>query len=255
MKLTLAGNSGFDGHMRAVRRRLVRAGALVCLACSVAASAQPSFPQPGDPSGAERIRKNVEQFVFQRLAGQPGRVSVEVGAIDPQLQLGACQRLEAFLPAGGRLWGNSTVGVRCVAGASWSLYVPVTVKIQAPVVVAARPLANGKTLVVEDLGLQTQDLTQLPPGVLTDPALAVGQTLSVGLLPGYPVRQDMLRAPVVIRQGQAVRLVARGGGFSVSAEGRALGNAVAGQTVQVRTSNGQTVSGVARSDGSVEVGF
>jgi flagella basal body P-ring formation protein FlgA len=203
----------------------------------------------------DRIRKSVEQFVFQQLAGQPGLVSVEVGAIDPQLKLDRCQRIEGFLPTGGRLWGKSTVGVRCAAGANWSIYVPVTVKIQAPVVVAARPLANGKTLAAEDLNLQTQDLTQLPAGVLTDPALAIGQTLNVGLLPGYPIRQDMLRAPIVIRQGQSVRLVAQGGGFNVSAEGKALGNAAAGQTVQVRTSAGQTVSGVARPDGSVEVNF
>lgn len=252
MKLTLAGILAWATNFGRTRgRRLVRAGAWACLAFSLAASAQ----QASQPSGAERIRKTVEQFVLQQLVGQPGLVSVEVGAIDPQLQLGACQRVEAFLPAGGRLWGNSTVGARCAAGASWSLYVPVTVKIQAPVVVAARPLANGKTLVAEDLSLQTQDLTQLPAGVLTDPALAVGQTLSVGLLPGYPVRQDMLRAPIVIRQGQTVRLVAQGGGFSVSAEGRALGNAAAGQSVQVRTSSGQTVSGVARPDGSVEVSY
>jgi len=203
----------------------------------------------------EHIRKSVEQFVVRQLAGQPGLVSVEVGAIDPQLRLGRCMRVEGFLPAGGRLWGNSTVGARCAAGANWSIYVPVTVRIQAPVVVAARPLANGKVLAAEDLNLQTQDLTQLPAGVLLDPALAVGQTLNVGLLPGYALRQDMLRAPIVIRQGQSVRLVAQGGGFSVSAEGKALGNAAAGQAVQVRTAAGQTVSGVARPDGSVEVSF
>lgn len=221
-------------------------GALLLLLLPLAAFGQ---------QGPERIRKSVEQFVLQQLVGQPGLVSVEVGAIDPQLKLEPCQRVEGFLPAGGRLWGNSTVGARCAAGANWAIYVPVMVKIQAPVVVAARPLANGKTLVAEDLSLQTQDLTQLPAGVLTDPALAVGQTLTVGLLPGYAVRQDMLRAPIVIRQGQSVRLVAQGGGFSVSAEGKALGNAAAGQTVQVRTSAGQTVSGIARPDGSVEVNF
>lgn len=201
------------------------------------------------------IRKAVEQFARQQLAGQPGQVSLEVGAVDPGLQLPRCQRIEAFLPPGARLWGQSTVGARCAAGANWTVYVPVTVRIQAPVVVAARPLAAGRTLGTEDVGLATQDITQLPPGTLTDPAQAVGQVLNVGLMPGYPLRQDMLRPPVVIRQGQTVKLVVQGGGFSVSAEGRALTNASAGQPVQVRTASGQTVSGIARPDGSVEVSY
>lgn len=206
-------------------------------------------------SGTEQVRKQLEQYAAQQLAGQPGTVKIQVGAIDPQLNLEPCQRIEAFLPTGGRLWGKTMLGARCSAGANWVIYVPITVTVQAPVVVAARPLANGRVLAAEDLTLQSLELTQLPAGVLTDAAAAIGQTLNVGLLPGYPVRQDMLRAPLVIRQGQSVRLVAQGGGFGVSAEGKALGNATAGQTVQVRTGSGQTVSGIARPDGSVEVNF
>lgn len=207
------------------------------------------------PAAPDALRREVEQFAYQQLAGQAGEVRVEVGALDPGLTLPRCQRLEVFLPPGVRLWGTVNVGVRCAAGAAWTVYVPVTVRVHAPVVTAARPLAAGRPLAADDLTLKTLDLTQLPPGVLTDPAQAVGQTLTVGLLPGYPLRQDMLRAPLVIRQGQTVKLIVQGEGFRVSAEGRALTNASPGQTVQVRTASGQTVSGVARPDGSVEVSY
>jgi flagella basal body P-ring formation protein FlgA len=57
----------------------------------------------------------------------------------------------------------------------------------------------------------------------------------------------------VVRQGQTVKTVSRGAGFSVSSEGRALHNAQEGQIVQVRTPSGQTVSGIARSGGIVEM--
>jgi flagella basal body P-ring formation protein FlgA len=52
-----------------------------------------------------------------------------------------------------------------------------------------------------------------------------------------------------------VKLVSEGPGFRVSAEGRALGNAADGQLVQVRAPSGQTVSGIARSGGIVEVRY
>lgn len=200
------------------------------------------------------IRQTAEAYAKQQTANLPGQVTLTVGAIEP-VQFSACAKLQAFLPLGAKLWGNSTVGVRCAAGAEWSLYVPVTVRVQGPVVVAARALASGKLLAAEDLALQTVELTQLPGSVVSDANEALGKTLSVGLSAGHALRQDMLRAPLVIRQGQAVKLIAQGQGFKVSSEGKALSNAAVGQTVQVKAQNGQTVSGVARADGSVDVQY
>jgi len=69
------------------------------------------------------------------------------------------------------------------------------------------------------------------------------------------VRRDMLRAPNVVAQGQGVRVVSEGPGFRVSTDGRALANAAEGQIVQVRAASGQTVSGIARAGGIVEVRY
>jgi flagella basal body P-ring formation protein FlgA len=67
------------------------------------------------------------------------------------------------------------------------------------------------------------------------------------------LRSDQLIAPWVVQQGQSVKMQSSGPGFSVSSEGKALNNAAAGQLVQVRTNSGQTVSGIARPGGIVEV--
>jgi flagella basal body P-ring formation protein FlgA len=99
------------------------------------------------------------------------------------------------------------------------------------------------------------DLTQLPATVVTDLGQALGKTLGVALAPGQPLRADALRIIPAILQGQTVRLVSQGPGFRVTADGRALANAAVGQLAQVRTAGGQTVSGIARSDGTVEVSF
>ena len=200
------------------------------------------------------VRQVADTYAKQQTAHLPGHVTITLGTIEP-VKFAVCPKLQAFLPLGAKLWGNSTIGVRCAAGADWSLYVPVTVRVQGPVVVAARSLPNGKLIAVEDLALQTAELTQLPSGILSDASEATGKTLAVGVNAGHALRQDMLRAPLVIRQGQAVKLVAQGQGFKVSSEGRALANAAVGQMVQVKAQNGQTVSGVARADGAVEVQY
>jgi flagella basal body P-ring formation protein FlgA len=86
-------------------------------------------------------------------------------------------------------------------------------------------------------------------------AQAIGRTPTVSLAAGTPLRLDTLRSKPVVQQGQAVRLVSGGNGFSVSAEGKAITNANDGQIVQVRTPSGTVISGTARTGGMVEVAF
>jgi flagella basal body P-ring formation protein FlgA len=201
------------------------------------------------------IRKMVDHFVRQNTVELPGQVTSTVGAIDPRLQLPSCDTPEVFLPAGSRLWGNATVGVRCPTATPWTIYVPVSVRIMAPTAVATRPLSAGQTVGQADVAIQSNDLSQLPPGVIMDPALAIGKTVIIGASTGQAFRQDMLRAPQVIQQGQTVKLVAKGNGFQVTAEGKALANATLGQVVSVRTQSGQVISGIAKQNGVVEVNF
>ena len=106
-----------------------------------------------------------------------------------------------------------------------------------------------------DLTTLSGDMSSLPTGIVTDPANAIGKTLRNSLGAGQPLRSDQLLAPLVIRQGQTVRVISKGPGFAVSGEGKALNNAAVGQIAQIRMSSGQTVSGAAQADGSVEISF
>ena len=202
-----------------------------------------------------QIARAVEQHLQRETAGLPGKVTYTVGALDPRLAMPACSVTDTFLPPGSRLWGNASVGVRCTAPSPWTIFVPVTVRVEGAYLAAARPLSHGQRIADEDVLVQTGDLAQLPSGVLTDVAQARGKTMTVGLAAGQPLRHDALRAPPVVVQGQSVRIVSEGPGFRVTNEGRALGNAVEGQLVQVRTPSGSAVSGVARAGSVVEVRY
>lgn len=225
--------------------------ALRCLILAIVPTLAAAAPQ----QDLGTIRKAVESFVRLNTAGLPGNVTLTVGAIDSRLQLPACNPPEVFLPTGGRLWGSTTVGVRCQGATPWTIYVPVSVKIMTQVAVAARPLSAGQTISPSDVMLQDGDLSQLPSGVILEPAQIVGKTLVSGAASGQAFRPDMLRASQVIQQGQTVKIVAKGDGFQVSSEGKALANANLGQVVSVRTQSGQVINGIARQNGTVEVNY
>jgi flagella basal body P-ring formation protein FlgA len=159
------------------------------------------------------------------------------------------------LPPGSRPWGNTTVMVQCMAPSPWTIYVRATVKVVADYLVTTRPLRQGQVIAASDLTSRKGDLTQLPPGIVTDWNQAIGRTLGSSLPFGSPLRQDMLRAQTAVIQNQTVKLVSSGRGFSVSAEGKALTHATEGQPVKVRSASGTVVSGIARAGAIVEVTY
>lgn len=201
------------------------------------------------------LRSTVQQFLQTETAGLPGKVTVNVGAVDSRMSLPACPAPEAFLQPGARAWGKTTVGVRCTAPVAWTVYIQAQVSVQADYVTAAVPLVQGQAIDQGQLAVMQGDIAAMPNGIVTDIAQAVGRSPTVSLAAGTPLRLDTLRSKPVVQQGQAVRLVSAGAGFSVSAEGRAIGTAAEGQVVQVRTPSGAIVSGTARAGGLVEVAF
>lgn len=222
----------------------------VLLAALAAASALAA-----DRQDLLQLQRVVESYARAEAAGLPGSVNVIVTPLDPRLSLPHCPSPQAFMPPGGRLWGKSAVGIRCLAPVAWTVYANVTVEVSAEYVVTARPIGQGETLGLQDLITMRGDLARLPAGIVIDPQHAVGKQVAMSLGAGQPLRRDMLRRPNVISNGQGVKLVSEGPGFRVSTEGRALANAAEGQTVQVRAPSGQTVSGIARSGGIVEVRY
>jgi len=209
----------------------------------------PLFAAELDP-----LLDTAERYVRLQTQGLPGKISITIGRIDAA-RLPVCTAHEAFAPPGMRLSGKTSVGIRCLGPAVWSVLIPVQISITGNYVIAARPLAAGQVLQASDLATISGDLTVQPSGILSDPASAIGKALRNSLASGQPIRNDQLLAQLVIRQGQSVRVISKGTGFAVSSEGKAVNNATEGQVVQIRMNSGQTLSGVAKADGSVEIVF
>lgn len=201
-----------------------------------------------------RINESAERFVLQQLGANNPDTKVNVGKIDVS-RLPECELLEAFLPPGTRLIGRIHVGVRCLQPSRWSVLVPAQISIMGNYVTLNRALAAGQVIQANDLTIIRGDIASLPTGAITDTSPAIGKLLRNSLGAGQVLRSDQLLAPQVIRQGQTVKVISTGSGFSISSEGLAINSASEGQTVQVRMPSGQTVSGLARKDGSVEIAF
>ena len=202
----------------------------------------------------KQISEIAQQFVAQQLSGSRGEAKISAGQVDTS-RLPDCDAHEAFLPSGARLIGRIYVGVRCSQPHRWSVLVPVQISITGSYVTLSRALAAGQLIQASDIVLTKGDIANLPTGAIADIDTAIGKQLRNSLGAGQILRADHLVSPWVIRQGQSVKIISQGNGFSISGEGLALNNVAEGQIAQVRMPSGQTISGVAQKDGTVIIAF
>lgn len=200
------------------------------------------------------LKSQIEDFLKMETSGYPGEVKIGVVPVDPNLKLAACPNPATAMAAGSRAWGKTTVAVSCAAP-KWTIYVQANVSVITDYYVAAMPLSQGHVVVNGDVMTVQGDLTKLPAGIFTDVNQVLGRTVNVSLTSGAVLRQEMLKMPSIVQQGQTVTLKTVGQGFQVSTEAKALNNAVDGQSVQVKVSSGEVITGIARTGGQVEVTF
>ena len=225
-------------------------------AALAAAATQPGHPPPAQGAALpDPIDEAVRILAERELTAARvirTRTEVRVGQFDTRVQLAPCARAEPFVPPGGRLWGRTQVGVRCVSGASWMIRLPVTVNVFAPVAIASASLPAGAPISPADVRMEEYDLTRDPAPLVVDAATLIGKQLTRPLTAGQPVRADALRTPPSVNAGDPVQIVVNGQGFSLASEGVALTPGSEGQPLRARTESGRVVVGILR-DRTVEL--
>ncbi|HXY05501.1 MAG TPA: flagellar basal body P-ring formation chaperone FlgA [Burkholderiaceae bacterium] len=228
---------------------------LALLLCGSAAAlvARATVPPESPNSPTDTIRRFVEAELART---QPKlRAEILIGEIDPHLRLAPCEHTEPFLRPGGRLWGRSFVGYRCLEHPGWSISVPVTIRLFGPALVATQPVPALQAISANAVREQEVEVTREPGGVVVETAQLEDRVCTRALDVGQPIPLNCLRSVPAIGQGDPVKLVGVGSGFIISTDATALANAGVGDVVRVRTDSGRTISGIARKGRVVEVSF
>jgi flagella basal body P-ring formation protein FlgA len=190
------------------------------------------------------LAQQVRQFALDAATAPGLRLEVDVGALDSRLRLAPCDRVEPYLPTGTRLWGRTRIGLRCTQGVTlWNVYLPLTVKVFGPGLVAVAALPAGTVLAPAHLQPGEVNLAEGAAGLRAAEA-ALGRTLARPLAAGQALHPADLRARQWFAAGDTVQITATGPGFRVSGEGQALGPGMEGQPARVRTEGGRVVVGM-----------
>jgi flagella basal body P-ring formation protein FlgA len=176
--------------------------------------------------------------------------------LDSRLRLQACEKpLQAFAPNALRNMGKMTVGVRCEGASEWTLFVPVSVEVEVPVLVLRRALPRRAPVEAMDVEPQIRRLPGSAANFITDIASLRGHRLKHALPAGAPLTIDALAPDVLVKRGQQVTLLASIGTIEIRAQGQALNDAGAYDRVRVQNMTSlKVVEGVVESANTVRVG-
>jgi len=231
---------------------------LMLLAAPVFSQAPQMEPAPA-PQSIDSLRGIAAQFVQQRLSGDASSsitVLANAGSLDSRLRLPRCaQNPTAFAPGELRAGSRFTIGVRC-AQPAWTVYVPVSVETELPVLVLRQAIARNGAVTAQDVEVQRRRVPGIAASYITDIAQLNGRHLKSTAAAGTALTVDLLSADVLIRRGQRVTLVAAAGGLEVRVQGEALTDAQPDGRIRVTNlSSRRVVEGQVESRDSVRVGL
>ena len=182
-----------------------------------------------------------------------GEVVISIAAFDSRLALAHCNAPDVFFSGNNRAWGRTSVGVRCLSPTRWTVYVQANISVVGEYVVASSAMPLGHKISARDISMEKGDLTVLPPGAVLQSGDVVNRVAKASIKSGAIIKADMIALPLVVQQGNKIRIFTSGEGFLLSTDGIALNSAATGESVRARVSSGQIIQGIARESGQIEV--
>jgi len=163
----------------------------------------------------------------------------------------ACRQALTVEPVDTRSSGRMRFAVQCRDVPGWRYEYIVRAKISAKVAVTAGPVAAGQLLADEDIVYERRDISALSDTIGAQ--AAVGQASKRSLRAGEVLRQSQLTAPILVKRGDPVVMLARIEAIEVSTAGEALDSGALGAVVRVRNvANGRVVRMRVTATGTVE---
>ena len=239
-----------SNHIKITKYRTFPSAILI-LFCALLSSSL----MAADYQSHESIMDAASQHILEQSRDYPSPPEVIAGRLDSRLRLKQCELpLESYTTQEKKRMGKITVGVRCNGSGPWSLFVPVTVKVMAKIVIAKRSLPRGSIIGPDDITTEQRDISRLHRGFLKETKAVIGKKLRQRLRQDQALTPYQLDNPVAVKRNTRILIQASKESVQVRMAGKALQNGSLGQTIRVKnTSSNREIDAKIIAPGIVEV--
>ena len=215
-----------------------------------------TIPARAAGTGADQVLPQVEAAArkyVQRVAAAGGLLEPEFSlSVAPGTRpLAACRLPITVEAIDTRTLARMRFAAVCPGSEGWRYEFLVRSTVSARVAVLAVDVPSGKVLADEDVVLERHEVPSLAEAI-SDPAALAGMSARRALRAGEVLRPALLSAPILVRRGDAVTILARREQIEVSMAGEALDSGAKGAIVRVRNAVGNTIRARVSGAGLVE---
>jgi len=222
-----------------IRQRLGEGGVRSLLLTLVMMSSVPALrgQDPARPLEAAEVAPVLKAAL---LKSSPWKESeLEVRSVEGLRGLGVrsgpvALRVLSLTPGKGRSSVMALLEVTEEGAPAREFWVTAGIRVRAQVLAAARAVPQGKAIGPEDVTERTVDISDLRTAYLRSPAEAAGMVARRSIPSGDPLTRDLLSEPILVRNGETVRLCLVRGGISLTSTVRAEQDGRMGQWIKVR---------------------
>lgn len=229
------------GRLGRQRGKVVSAFAGLLLAAQATSGQAATASSQIEQALRQHLQPALEREARQ-LDWQQPRLGLDLALPPAVAELPACSRAVRVQNLSGRqdLLARQRFRFSC-AQPQWTQDATVQARVSVLRVVARHILNRDQAVSADDVKLERQELARHDRGYFGRIEQVVGKTAKRRIRAGQTLTADLLDAPLWVRRGQSVTIVARQDGIEASTLGEALANGREGDVVRVRNRSSEKV--------------
>jgi len=184
----------------------------------------------------ERLLKIAKELVIPFFKGKEVKIEIDKQRFSSSLKVPPGKlRLEGGTPSFTYLHNFCIIPVRVYINDKLyqTISLPLKIKVFEEVLVTQKRLLAGHILTQEDLRKEKRQISNSLEDVATNLKEALGKRVIRAIPAHTPLLKKILRPPLLVRQGDLVRLIGKGLGIEVITQGRALEEGGKGEIIEV----------------------
>lgn len=160
---------------------------------------------------------------------------IKLGYLDKHLTLEPCAHpVEISQRHGQIIHGRMSLDVECRQPKTWRVTVPVQIEIYKTIAITNQFLPRGKLITSDDISFMRHNISSIGEGYFESKDNLIGMEISRTIRQGSIIKPNMIKEPILVRRGNAVKIISLGQNISVQALGIALQDGVKGDTIAVK---------------------
>jgi flagella basal body P-ring formation protein FlgA len=184
----------------------------------------------------QEIEKIVADFIVQQTSQENRTLRIkEIRVPDGVILSKGHITYNVTAPRNRQLMGRCPLAIAfSINGqAQKKLWATAIIEVLAPVVVTRKPLGRYQPITEDDIEVQTLDLANLPPNVLSNPEAAVGKRTKRAIGSQAPLVADLIELPPLVKRGDLVTIIAESESLKITTLGQVKKKGCLGERIPV----------------------